>query len=144
MNVVPVVMHYYVVIRIERVVPVGSERLLVGFDETVIATKIFHGLPDCIAIRGAGLLDRHREQMHSVIGVGGAHRRKDIRRSLDLRIFLSELGDDLLADWALVAEEAVGLDKLRIASRRPRQFRETAAGNSPVRHDRHLPTLSLI
>ena len=43
----------------------------------------------------------------------------------------------------LLAEEAVGLDEMRIAAVGPGEFGEASARDPPVRHDRHAPTHAL-
>ena len=49
------------------------------------------------------------------------------------RILLLQRREHALADRALLAEEAVGLDEMRLARGRPGQLGKAAAGNAPVR-----------
>ena len=75
-------MHHDVVARAEGIVIVRGERLAVGLDQALIAAfEVLQRGADGIAVGGLRLLDRHRDEMHRVIGVRGSDRREDIARA---------------------------------------------------------------
>src|SRR5919198_2729065 len=98
-----------VIVLRQRVVLVGGEGPPVGLDEAaVLALEILERRLDLRALGGAGLLDGEPDQMHGVVGVGGADGRQDVLGPLDPVLGLQRR-DYPLADFALLAEEAVGL-----------------------------------
>ena len=141
--VLPLVVDHDVVGRSERVVVAGREGVVVGLDEPFVRPDLVHRFADRVPVGAAGLVDRPGHEVHGVIGVGGADRREDVLRPLDLRELLHERGQHPLAGGALPAEEAVGLDEVRLARRRSGELGETSARDAPVRDHRCRPAHAL-
>ena len=66
--------HHDVVVLVQRVVVVGAERRVVGLDETLVAPERLEGGADRVAVRAPRLVDGLGEEVHRVVGVGGADR----------------------------------------------------------------------
>src|SRR5215469_14412179 len=126
------IVHHDVVLRSKRIMIPRRERLRVGFNQPLVwLLEVFERRSDRVGIGRACLLDRKREKAHGIIGIRGSDRCDDVLRPLDLRIFLFERLEHLLADCSLRIKEAVGLDEMRLAGCRSRQLRETPARNAP-------------
>src|SRR4029079_16431663 len=102
--------HHDVVLVGERVVLLRGEGPPVSLDEAAIfRLEILQRLAELAPDGAPRLLDGERDQMHPVIGIGGAHGGDHVLRPLD-PVLLGERLEHGLPALALLAEEGVGLE----------------------------------
>src|ERR1043166_3782874 len=142
-DVLAVVLRPDVIVFGERVVISGAEWLDVILDQPLPGPDRVKSFAQLVGLRAAGLVERQRREVHGIVRIGGADRRNDIRRALDLGIFRHQRLHDALAGRRLLAEEAVGLQEHHVFSRAACQLVEAAAGDAPVRDHRHFPADAL-
>src|SRR3984893_11522972 len=124
-DLVALVMHHDVVVRAQCIMILGREGAIVFFDQSLVRRfEVLKCRAHRVRFGCARLLDTQREEVHGVIAVRGPNRREDVLRSFDLRIFFLEACKHAFADRAELAEEAVGLNEVGIARRRPRKLGE--------------------
>src|SRR4029453_1607992 len=131
--------HHDVVFVGERVVLLRAEGPLVRLDEAaVLRLEILQRLAQLRPVDAARLLDGQRHQMHPVVGIGGAHRRDHVLRSLDA-VLLRERLEHRLPALALLAEEGVGLQEHHPVGELAGELGEAAARDAPVGDHGDLP-----